>query len=197
MRSVQVGVTALMAGGLSLGLQLWGPSPATAEEPKITITVGPADAETGSVRVRVNLREGCYDGFADFPRSRCWNASTPLQLQGPDSTSQGAITGMRWKGSSGSFTYTPTANARHAAAKLAAPASDKRDRFRVTLVDSKGGTLTAPVRVNISPLNTFPHTRSSGGNTGATSARASSDSFTITVTDGYGGSLQVPVTVSG
>jgi len=138
-----------------LGLALASSVPASADEPAITVKVGQADPQTGSVRVSVRLSQGCYDGFADMPR-RCWTSNTPLRFEVAGATSHGTVTGVRWKGSSGALTYTPTAQARHAAAKLTAPANDKRDRFRVTLVDDKGGSLSAPVRVSISPQNSLP-----------------------------------------
>lgn len=152
----RTGLVACAAGGLMLGLALASSVPASADEPAITVKVGQADPQTGSVRVSVRLSQGCYDGFADMPRHRCWTSGTPLRLDVTNATSHGTISGMRWKGSSGSLTYTPTAQARHAAAKLTAPASEKRDRFRVALVDDKGGSLSASVRVSISPHNSPP-----------------------------------------
>jgi YVTN family beta-propeller protein/VCBS repeat-containing protein len=56
----------------------------------------------------------------------------------------------------GSFTYTPTATARHGAAKSGALAADKADSFTVTIADGYGGTTTSVVSVAISPTNTAP-----------------------------------------
>ncbi len=57
---------------------------------------------------------------------------------------------------SGSFTYTPTAAARHAAAKEGADAADLTDSFAMTLTDGHGGTASALVTVVISPKNAAP-----------------------------------------
>jgi len=91
-----------------LGLALASSVPASADEPAITVKVGQADPQTGSVRVSVRLSQGCYDGFADMPR-RCWTSNTPLRFEVAGATSHGTVTGVRWKGSSGALTYTPTA----------------------------------------------------------------------------------------
>ncbi|MCT7656845.1 Ig-like domain-containing protein [Mycobacterium deserti] len=58
----------------------------------------------------------------------------------------------------GAFTYTPTAVARHAAAKLDAPAATKSDTFTVKVDDGYGGVVTATVTVTISPTNAAPTT---------------------------------------
>jgi VCBS repeat-containing protein/YVTN family beta-propeller protein len=56
----------------------------------------------------------------------------------------------------GTFTYTPTSTARHAAGRVGAASADKVDTFTVTAVDGYGGTITVPVTVTISPANTAP-----------------------------------------
>ncbi|MEH3132186.1 MAG: Ig-like domain-containing protein [Mycolicibacterium neoaurum] len=56
----------------------------------------------------------------------------------------------------GTFSYTPTAAARHNAAATNAPASALNDTFNVTISDGHGGTLVVPVSVAISPSNTAP-----------------------------------------
>ncbi|NBP86108.1 MAG: hypothetical protein EBU54_13300 [Mycobacteriaceae bacterium] len=57
---------------------------------------------------------------------------------------------------SGVFTYTPTATARHAAARNGAPSSDMSDSFTVTVSDGRGGTASVPVTVAIGPANAAP-----------------------------------------
>ncbi len=59
--------------------------------------------------------------------------------------------------SDGTFTYTPTAAARHAAAATNAGAALRSDSFTVTVTDGKGGSLTVPVVVSISPTNADPN----------------------------------------
>ncbi|MGB3353984.1 MAG: Ig-like domain-containing protein [Mycobacterium sp.] len=55
-----------------------------------------------------------------------------------------------------SFTYTPTAAARHAAAATNAPDGAKRDSFTLTVSDGYRGVVTVPVTVVIAPANTAP-----------------------------------------
>jgi VCBS repeat-containing protein len=57
--------------------------------------------------------------------------------------------------STGSFTYTPTAAARHAAAKLDAT-TEKTDTFTITINDGHGGVVPVSVTVTISPTNAPP-----------------------------------------
>lgn len=56
----------------------------------------------------------------------------------------------------GSFTYTPTAAARHLAAKVGGPASNKSDTFTVTVTGSQGGTARVTVTVSVAGKNTKP-----------------------------------------
>ena len=56
----------------------------------------------------------------------------------------------------GTFSYTPTATARHNAAAVGAPASALTDTFNVTVSDGHGGTVVVPVSVVVSPSNTAP-----------------------------------------
>ncbi|MGE0778895.1 Ig-like domain-containing protein [Mycolicibacterium sp.] len=56
----------------------------------------------------------------------------------------------------GKFIYTPTAEARHAAAKAGATEADKRDTFDVVVADGHGGVTTVTVTVKIKPGNGSP-----------------------------------------
>ena len=58
----------------------------------------------------------------------------------------------------GTFTYTPTAAARHAAAATTATVADRVDSFTFTVIDGHGGTATQIVSFTISPTNTAPAT---------------------------------------
>lgn len=56
----------------------------------------------------------------------------------------------------GSFTYTPTTQARRDTAARAATPADVRDYFNVTVRDAHGGSATVPVWVAIDPATTPP-----------------------------------------
>jgi VCBS repeat-containing protein len=56
----------------------------------------------------------------------------------------------------GTYTYTPTSTARHAAAVPTAPDSVKTDSFTVTVSDGRNGSLTETITVAIPPANKVP-----------------------------------------
>lgn len=72
------------------------------------------------------------------------------------STNSGTVTVSSW----GSFTYRPTATARHAAA---APNGPNADTFTITVVDGQGGSTTTYVTVPIRSANSRPNARASVG----------------------------------
>lgn len=76
----------------------------------------------------------------------------PITYSVPVSTAKGAIT----FDSDGSFTYTPTAQARHAAAREGATDAEMTDSFAVTFTDGYGGAVQVPVNVSIAPANSAP-----------------------------------------
>jgi VCBS repeat-containing protein len=91
----------------------------------------------------------------------------------------------------GVFTYTPTAAARHAAAKSGAATSVTTDTVTVTVTDSKGAATSQAVTVTIAPKNTVPTTKvtvgtpnsSTGVVTGSVAATdVDRDALTYTVT---------------
>ncbi|MBI3212479.1 MAG: hypothetical protein HYZ38_01545 [Mycobacterium sp.] len=92
----------------------------------------------------------------------------------------------------GEFVYTPTAAARHAAAKTGASAATKADTFTVTITDGFGGTTTKSVTVAILPANTAPvipsaavlnpPNTSTGVVTGKITANPDTDGDTLTYT---------------
>lgn len=67
-------------------------------------------------------------------------------------TSKGTVTVT----SRGSFTYTPTVAARHAAASTTATQEDMTDTVTVTVHDGNGGVVEVPITVAIRPLNSAP-----------------------------------------
>ncbi len=100
-------------------------------------TVSAVDPITGVVNGRVNGSDADGD---------------PLTYSGPGSTVKGAVS----VSAAGEFTYTPTATARHAAARVGAPTTDQADAFTVTISDGRGGTAVVPVTVPVSPTNVAP-----------------------------------------
>jgi YVTN family beta-propeller protein/VCBS repeat-containing protein len=104
--------------------------------PTYSLTVGTPNATTGVVSGKVTASDADFD-------VRTFTASTPAK-------------GTVVVTSTGAFTYTPTAAARHAAAKLGATAEDTTDTFTVTINDGHGGVVPVSVTVTISPTNSAP-----------------------------------------
>ncbi|TPG32527.1 YncE family protein [Mycolicibacterium hodleri] len=112
----------------------------------------------------------------------------PLAFAGPagGTTPKGTVTVDT---TTGAFSYTPNAAARHAAAAIGATAPAKTDTFTVTVSDGKGGTLAVPVSVtvvakNIAPTGNSPTVGSPDATTGVvtgsvTGADVDGDSLTF------------------
>ena len=96
----------------------------------------------------------------------------------PTSTAKGSIAYTP----DGDFTYTPTADARNAAADPNATAADMTDTFTVTFTDDFGGTTGVPVTVPISPKAIVIVT-------------AAFDRYTYSVDEGDSGISTTPLTV--
>ena len=99
-----------------------------------TAIVGEPDLGTGVVTGRVTATD--QDGDT-------------LKYSGPTFTTKGDVV----VNENGTFTYTPTDEARHAATAGGAAAADS---FTVTVDDAHGGTLAVTVPVKVSPANTAP-----------------------------------------
>ena len=111
------------------------------QPPVVAPTVGTADPTTGAVSGAINGSDPNGDSLTY--------------------TVAGAPTkGTLVLNADGTFTYTPTATARHAAATTGATSSLTTDTFTVTVSDGRQGTTTATVTINISPTNTVPTVRS-------------------------------------
>ncbi|MHA0286097.1 Ig-like domain-containing protein [Mycobacterium sp. C3-094] len=102
----------------------------------------------------------------------------PLTYSGSTSTAKGSVV----VNANGTFLYTPTDAARHAASALTASAADKQDTFTVTVSDGRGGTLQVPVTVTISANNAAPQGSFSAG----APASDGTISGTVTSTDADG-----------
>ena len=76
----------------------------------------------------------------------------PLTYAAPATTGTGGTVVVS---ATGAFTYTPSATARHAAAKTGS-GTPTTDSFTVTVSDGYGGTAAVPVTVPIAPANAKP-----------------------------------------
>ena len=74
-----------------------------------------------------------------------------LTFSGSTTTSKGTVT----VAADGTFTYTPTEEARRAAYLLGAPAADSSDTFAVIVIDGFGSSISVPVTAAISPAITY------------------------------------------
>jgi VCBS repeat-containing protein len=104
--------------------------------PTYTMAVGTPSSTTGVVTGTVTASDANGDAIT-------YTATTPAK-------------GTVVVTSTGAFTYTPTADARHAAAKLGATTADTQDTFTITINDGHGGVVPVSVTVPISPLNSAP-----------------------------------------
>ncbi len=116
----------------------------------VTVAIAPANADPVAV-ADVGLPDpstGVVTGSvtADDPDG------DPLAFTGSTTTAKGTVL----VGADGSFTYTPTDDARHAAASLSATAAETADTFTITVSDGHGAAVAVPVSVTISPANADP-----------------------------------------
>lgn len=118
-------------------------SPQPNRSPQLTVRVATPDPNTGAVRIRVRGVD------ADSPR---------LRLRFQQVTGKGSVSlrFTRSTTSTGAFTYTPSTEARHAAAADDAGPSLTTDSFRVSFSDGEGGRTRTTVSVPVVPQNAVP-----------------------------------------
>lgn len=133
-----------------------------------TITVDDGRGGTASTTVTVGIgpvnRDPVFDATQSTPDVSADGVVTgPLHATDPDNDTltytvvTGPVKGsVQVVGGTGQFTYTPTAAARHAAAKIGAGNDITTDTFTVSVADGHGGTDTYTVRVAIDPANSVP-----------------------------------------
>lgn len=123
---------------------------------KATIAVAVAISPVKAVPVAGTPRIGIPNASTGVVTGSV-SASDPngdaLTYHAPTATAKGTVV---IDAATGEFVYTPTADARHAAASLTATDAQKVDTFTVTVADGNGGTATTVVNVVISPLNAAP-----------------------------------------
>jgi VCBS repeat-containing protein len=132
-----VTVTVTDAKGAAVSRAVTVPISGRNSVPTATKTVGGPSATRGVVTGQVTGTDADRDPLA-------YTATTPAK----GTVSVTATTGV--------FNYTPTAAARHAAARIGASAADKADGFTVTVADGYGGSVAVPVTVAVSPANSAP-----------------------------------------
>jgi VCBS repeat-containing protein len=120
--------------GYAVVLQLSASLPNT--PPSATVTQNKPSTSTGTVAGKVTA--------VDPNKDRLTYAGM--------TTGKGTVTVT----STGSFTYTPTVAARHAASADNATAADKTDTFSITVSDGFGGVIAVPVTVAVVPKNSAP-----------------------------------------
>lgn len=164
-------------------------APASAKTASFTITV--IDSRGGIVDVPVSVaitpsnadptafRVMSYDGTSGVVIGRIHANDADgdgLTYSAPAHTEKGAITVQP----DGTFTYTPTAQARHAAAATGAPSSSKVDAFTITVSDGHGGVATVSITPTILGANALPV---ANGWTGSTDPLTGVIRGTLNVTD--------------
>ncbi|MDX1873539.1 Ig-like domain-containing protein [Mycolicibacterium sp. 120266] len=133
--------------------------------PTVKTTVGKANSSTGVITGSVKGTDGDADR---------------IYYEGTVSTLQGTAVVK----ADGTFTYTPTITARHAAAAVTGPT---HDTFTVTVDDGHGAVLQVPVTVNVLPRNTAP--TAATVSTPAVSAYTGRVTGRLTTTDADGDTL--------
>ena len=119
---------------------------------KVNVSIAPSTTNGAPINGNANSGQPGADGKVSGSVTATDPNGDPLNYSGSGATTKGAVV----VNSNGTFVYTPTDAARHAAAANAAAAALKQDSFVVTVSDGKGGTLAVPVTVTISPKNTAP-----------------------------------------
>ena len=105
-------------------------------DPTATYVAGSPDPTTGVVIGQISAFDAENDPLT-------YSATSPAK---------GSVTFT----ADGGFTYTPTAEARHAAARDWVTESDLIDSFTVTISDGRGGIASGPIEVAIGPKNSAP-----------------------------------------
>ena len=118
----------------------------------VTVTIVPAVGNAAPVDGEFTASPPNSDGVVSGVVSASDPNGDALTFSGTTSTAKGSVV----VDPDGSFTYTPTADARHDAAASGASSADKQDSFDVTVVDGNGGTLVVAVTVAVSPANAAP-----------------------------------------
>ena len=118
----------------------------------VTVAISPSNAAPATTGPTVGTPTAA--GVVTGSVSATDPDADPLSYTGSTTTTKGTVV----VNTDGTFTYTPTATARHNAAADTATTTDKHDNFTITVNDAHGGTTTIPVSVAVSPTNDAPVT---------------------------------------
>lgn len=118
----------------------------------VTVRIAPSTANAGPTGGKANPGQPGVDGKVSGTVTATDPNGDPLTFTGSGDTARGSVI----VNANGTFVYTPTDAARHAAAANNAGAALKEDSFVVTVSDGKGGSLAVPVTVSILPKNAAP-----------------------------------------
>lgn len=178
-------------------------APASAKQDSFTVTVSDGHGGTETITVTVPIDGANVQPVVSGPPvvgapasdgAVVGNAGAVTDADGDTLTYTGA--GSTPKGvvvvnPDGTFTYTPSATARRAAAKDGATTADRQDTVTMTVSDGHGGTTTVSVAVPISPANQAPTAAVVAGvpdgrtgvvGVGLTTADGDGDPVTVTFT---------------
>lgn len=197
-----------MVGGSIAGVATLGDTPATTSVPPGVAltsdgtTMLVTDYDTNTVHV-ISLVPPNNAPFSSNPSYSISNAATGaltgtvgvVDFDGDPLTY--SVTTKPTKGklvlnADGTYTYTPTAAARHAASVTGASEAATTDSFTVTVSDGRHGTVSTTITVAISPANTAPTVTTTIGNPSTSTgvvkgtvktSDANSDKRTYVVTD--------------
>ncbi|MBV5245390.1 VCBS domain-containing protein [Mycolicibacterium sp. PAM1] len=118
---------------------------------KVSVPVAPANAKPVMDTPLVGVPKastGVVNGIVVAA-----DADNDRLTYGAVASTKGAV---KINATTGTFTYTPAATARHAAAKVGASASAQSDSFVLTVTDGFGATVSIKVSVAIVPKNALP-----------------------------------------
>lgn len=141
----------------ALSLVPWNIAPFSSD-PHYTVTNPATGAMTGKV------------GVVDFD-------GDPLTYQLTVKSGKGKLV----LNANGTYTYTPTAAARHAASVPGAPDAVTKDSFTVVVSDGRNGTVTQTITIAIDPANRVPTVTTS---IGAPNASTGAVKVTVKTADG-------------
>jgi VCBS repeat-containing protein len=181
---------------------------AAAKKDSFTVTVSDGKGGSASVAVNVAVQPTAVNhaptAKATVEAPNASSGAVKVTIAGSDfdgdaltyTVATGPAKGNVTASGGGVFTYTPTTQARQAAAAPNASAADKKDTFTVTVSDGRGGTADVAVNVAVQPTATGNHAPTAKATIGTPNASSGAVKVTIVGADSDGGTLTYKVTTS-